>query len=299
MENGAQHQLRIEEETLSTTVSAVNSIRDSELRNTPKTPEKPDYKKARTPYKLPVPGFLYRLTLRVFSFLARKLFRYRLTGVENIPKNGGAILACNHVSYLDMGFICPLVEKTRYIYTLAKAELYSNRIVAWIMRKWCVLPIKRGCRDAEGFCAALECLKSGNLLFMFPEGTNVEEKKRFHTGVARMAIETRSPVVPIATSGLERFPGWQHIIPLLGATINVRCGKALTPPEIPGDTPEAERLRIIKEFTFRIFGEIEILKDVPNQQTLKKIRAELEELKLQKESKQELNAQEVPKLMVD
>jgi glycerol-3-phosphate dehydrogenase (NAD(P)+) len=137
-------------------------------------------------------------------------FRLRRIGRLNIPREGAAILAANHRSFLDPFVISMLTR--RPIYYVAKKELFEKRGRATLMNSLGAFPIDRGNSDQEAVDTARMLLERGELVLIFPEGTRVRPgplgaPKR---GIGRLALETGVPVVPIAVHGTEALrKGWR------------------------------------------------------------------------------------------
>ena len=133
--------------------------------------------------------------------------RFDSKGVENIPREGGAILAMNHIGYLDFALIgtCALPVK-RYVRFMAKRELFDNKIVGPLLRGMHNISVDRSSGSAS-FVAALRALKSGEIVGIFPEGTiSVSfELKEFKSGAVRLAIGADVPIVPVAVWGSQRI----------------------------------------------------------------------------------------------
>ena len=133
--------------------------------------------------------------------------RFDSKGVENIPREGGAILAMNHIGYLDFALIgtCALPVK-RYVRFMAKRELFDNKIVGPLLRGMHHISVDRSSGSAS-FVAALRTLKSGEIVGIFPEGTiSVSfELKEFKSGAVRLAIGADVPIVPVAVWGSQRI----------------------------------------------------------------------------------------------
>jgi 1-acyl-sn-glycerol-3-phosphate acyltransferase len=133
--------------------------------------------------------------------------RFNSKGVENIPREGGAILAMNHIGYLDFALIgtCALPVK-RYVRFMAKRELFDNKIVGPLLRGMHHISVDRSSGSAS-FVAALRALKSGEIVGIFPEGTiSVSfELKEFKSGAVRLAIGADVPVIPTAVWGSQRI----------------------------------------------------------------------------------------------
>jgi 1-acyl-sn-glycerol-3-phosphate acyltransferase len=142
--------------------------------------------------------------------LLRVVFRPRVSGSENVPDEGPAILASNHLSYADWLFM-PLTL-TRRVTFVAKAEYFNTPgIKGWFQKRFFSgagqVPIDRsGASAAEGaMSAAKRVLDAGDLFGIYPEGTRSHDGRLYRgkTGVARLALETGEPVIPVAVVGTD------------------------------------------------------------------------------------------------
>ena len=140
----------------------------------------------------------------------RLVFRPQVSGAENVPASGPAILASNHLSYSDWMFM-PLTLPRRVTF-VAKAEYFTTPgIKGWFQRKFFSgsgqVPIDRsGATAAEGALkAAKKILAEGELFGIYPEGTRSHDGRLYRgkTGVARLALESKVPVVPVAVVGTD------------------------------------------------------------------------------------------------
>jgi 1-acyl-sn-glycerol-3-phosphate acyltransferase len=133
--------------------------------------------------------------------LVRPTFRVKVVGRKNIPKKGAAILASNHLSALDH-VVLPMATR-RTIVNISKAQHFTKPVKAWFMRQWGVIKLERGKGDTAAMDAAKQALREGNLFCIYPEGTRSLDGKlhKGHTGVARLALELRVPVIPCAMIG--------------------------------------------------------------------------------------------------
>src|SRR5918994_399239 len=160
-------------------------------------------------------------------------FRLRRLGTEHIPE-GGVILASNHRSFLDPFAIgCCL---GRPIYFVAKQELFKNPLLGWVLNCLGAFPIRRGAADEESVATSLALLERGEAVVIFPEGTRIRTgslapPKR---GVGRLALESGSPVVPIAVTGSERARRGWRIKPV---KVHIRCGRPITFPRVEDPSP--------------------------------------------------------------
>jgi 1-acyl-sn-glycerol-3-phosphate acyltransferase len=142
--------------------------------------------------------------------LLRVVFRPRVSGAENVPEEGPAILASNHLSYADWLFM-PLTLARRVTF-VAKAEYFNTPgLKGWFQKGFFSsagqVPIDRsGASAAEGaMTAAKRVLDSGELFGIYPEGTRSHDGKLYRgkTGVARLALVTGVPVIPVAVVGTD------------------------------------------------------------------------------------------------
>ena len=142
--------------------------------------------------------------------ILRVVFRPKAYGVDNVPDEGPAILASNHLSYADWLFM-PLTLSRRVTF-VAKAEYFTTPgIKGWFQKKFFSgagqVPIDRsGANAAEGAMkSAKKILDGGGLFGIYPEGTRSHDGRLYRgkTGVARLALETGVPVIPVAVVGTD------------------------------------------------------------------------------------------------
>jgi 1-acyl-sn-glycerol-3-phosphate acyltransferase len=154
------------------------------------------------------------------------LYRLHARGRENIPAQGGFVLACNHVSNFDpwpLGL--PLWPK-RFLRFMAKSELYWFPL-ALVLDGAGAFPVRRGQADAEAIETAVELAREGNVVAMFPEGTRRRKglvkkfEARPRTGAARIALEAGVPLIPAAVKGTERLLRLGQIRVVYGAPVEL------------------------------------------------------------------------------
>ena len=138
------------------------------------------------------------------------LYRLHARGRENIPREGGFVLACNHVSSFDPWPLGLPLWPHRSLRFMAKSELYWFPLTL-ILNGAGAFPVHRGQGDVEAIETAARLAREGNVVAMFPEGTRRRKGlvKRFEarprTGAARIALEAGVPIVPAAVSGTDRL----------------------------------------------------------------------------------------------
>jgi 1-acyl-sn-glycerol-3-phosphate acyltransferase len=145
----------------------------------------------------------YRIFKAIFGPILRLLFKVRVEGIEHVPEHGRVILASNHLSFCDSIFL-PLVVKRRVTF-VAKAEYFEQRKTAWFFKMMGQIPIKRGggTASARALESAKEVLSSEGIFGIYPEGTRSPDGRLYkgRTGVARLALDTKTPVVAVAMIG--------------------------------------------------------------------------------------------------
>lgn len=172
------------------------------------------------------------------AFLALGM-RIDCVGSEYLPRTGGAVLAINHTSYLDFIFAgIPADEQGhRYVRFMAKDSVFKNPISGPLMRGMKHIPVDRSA-GAAAFDAAVESLRSGELVGVFPEATMSRsfDIKDFKTGAARMAADAGVPLIPVIVFGGQRMYSYDHKDFSRGNAISVTVGEPLHPT--PADDPQ-------------------------------------------------------------
>jgi 1-acyl-sn-glycerol-3-phosphate acyltransferase len=133
--------------------------------------------------------------------------RFDFKGDENIPRQGGAILAMNHVGYLDFALIgTAALPVKRYVRFMAKKEIFENKIAGPLMRGMHHISVDRE-NGSGSFVAALRALKAGEIIGIFPEGTTSTsfEIKELKSGAVRLAMGAGVPVIPTIIWGSQRI----------------------------------------------------------------------------------------------
>ncbi len=133
-------------------------------------------------------------------------FQFTFEGDENIPRKGGAILAINHVSYLDFAIAgTAALPVNRYVRFMAKKEIFDNKIAGPLMRGMHHISVDRG-NGSASFVAALKALKSGEIIGIFPEATisTSFEVKGLKSGAVRLAADAGVPIIPTIVWGGQR-----------------------------------------------------------------------------------------------
>ena len=163
----------------------------------------------------------------------RLFFRPWVEGMNNIPADGPAILASNHLSFSD-SFFLPLMLPRRVTF-LAKSDYFTGRgikgrLIAWFFSSAGQIPVDRsgGKASDAALRTGLRVLEGDQLLGIYPEGTRSPDGRlyRGRTGVARMALEGGVPVIPVAMVDTEKIQPPGKVIPRIGR-VGMRIGKPL------------------------------------------------------------------------
>ena len=152
---------------------------------------------------------LYRIIGTLSIPVVKGLYRLRVRGLENVPE-GGFVLAANHTSNFDPWPLGIPFLPDRQLRFMAKAELF-NPVLAPFLRAGGAFKVRRGEGDIEAMRTAVELVREGEIVVMFPEGTRQTKglvkrhTARPHTGAARIALTANAPLVPVAIGGTDRL----------------------------------------------------------------------------------------------
>jgi 1-acyl-sn-glycerol-3-phosphate acyltransferase len=182
------------------------------------------------------PSPFYLLIGAISWPVVRGLYRLRTEGQENLPEDGGYVLAANHTSNLDPWPLGMPLWPKRFLRFMAKSELY------WWPLKYVIsgaggFPVRRGERDTEAIETAVELARRGYVVAMFPHGTRQRKglvkkyQPKAHTGAARIALEAGVPLVPTAIAGTDRLLRLEPLRVRYGTPIPLDDLGALEPTE--------------------------------------------------------------------
>ena len=163
---------------------------------------------------------------------------FRMTGTEHVPREGGVLLAYNHIGYVDFIYGGLAANPSgRLVRFMAKRELFDHRWVGPLMRSLHHIEVDRGEGDRVSFHTAVDYLRAGEAVGIFPEATisRAMELKEFKTGAVRIAAEAGVPVVPVILWGTQRMMTKDHPRDFSrGKTIAITVGEPMHPT---GDGP--------------------------------------------------------------
>lgn len=235
---------------------------------------------------------LYWFFVKVLGPIARHRLGPTASGLNNVPRTGGAIIAANHLAVIDDALIpitCP-----RMVHFMGKAEYFEGKGLKGKFKKWWftsvgVFPVDRsgGNKSLGALEHAREIIEDGHLFGIHIEGTRSPDGRMYkgHTGVARLALETGCPIVPTAIIGSRELQKPGTVIPAKGKT-QVFYGK---PIEVEKKTADEITHDDLRSLTDRISAEIQ---KMSGQEYVNEYAQKVkEELKAQKAAEEEASAE--------
>lgn len=190
----------------------------------------------------------YRLLKSFLIPLLMLLFRPKVTGLRNVPTNGAVIIASNHLSFSDSIFM-PLVVP-RNVTFLAKSEYFTSPGLAGFIKKLTFIalgqvPIDRsgGKRSEAALLTGLRLLKEGHCIGIYPEGTRSPDGRLYkgRTGIARLAIESGAPIIPVAMFNTAEIQPTGQVVPKV-RRVEMVFGEAIY---LDGDSTDQVLLRTL------------------------------------------------------
>lgn len=170
---------------------------------------------------------MYRILHAIARFIFKIYFNFTKIGLENIPKNGGFVVTPNHKSFLDIPIVGSAL--TREMYTVAKKELFEKKFQKWFYRTLNGISVDRNAYDTKSVRKAIETVRNGNPILIFPEGTRYEGEGigKGKRGPAFIAASGRVPILPVGIAGTDKalpkrskFPKPSHVVIVFGKPFN-------------------------------------------------------------------------------
>lgn len=200
----------------------------------------------------------YRFAVIVIKPPLLLLFRRDFRHQERIPRSGGAIVVPNHVSYADPLLVALFVHDTgRRPRFLAKASLFKLPLAGRVVRGAKQIPVYRETADANhALSAAIDAVNAGECVLVYPEGTVTKDPAYWpmsaKTGVARLALATGAPVIPLAQWGAQHFLGRDQRPRFFPRKrIQITAGEPVDLSEFEGKPANAETMRRVTEKVMR------------------------------------------------
>ncbi len=173
---------------------------------------------------------MYSLIRSIIALLLTVVFRWRITGAENIPATGPIIVATNHISNFDPFVVGGALQ--RPVHFMAKEELFKNPVLSAIIKYLGAFPVRRGASDRNAIRMAINLLEEGKVIGLFPEGTRSKTGVlgQAEPGLAMIAAKAGATIVPAAIIGTNRVFQDGHGLPCFeihfGNPITVDKGKS-------------------------------------------------------------------------
>jgi 1-acyl-sn-glycerol-3-phosphate acyltransferase len=153
----------------------------------------------------------WRLLGPPLTAAARTLFDLRVSGLRHVPPAGPALVVANHLAHLDPLVLMAafLAGRGRRLRFLALADLFTDPVVGWLLRRARAIPVERGGGMAPAVAGVCRALDDGEVVAVYPEGRLPRgETLTARPGVGAMALATRAPVLPVALWGMQpELPG--------------------------------------------------------------------------------------------
>jgi len=198
---------------------------------------------------------LYWIIKAILTPILRLFYRVRIEGRDRVPPQGPVILAANHRSFMDSLFL-PLVIRRRVTF-VAKAEYFDDKKTAWFFRGVGQIPIRRegGSASERALASATDVLERGQVFGIYPEGTRTRDGNlhRGHTGVARLALRTGAPIVPVVMTGTDEINPIGRKLPRLFRTVSITFGTPVTVDRYAGR--EQDRM-VLRQITDEVMFEL-------------------------------------------
>jgi 1-acyl-sn-glycerol-3-phosphate acyltransferase len=169
---------------------------------------------------------MYSLVAILSWPVLRGLYRLRCRGRENLPAEGGFVLACNHVSSFDPWPLGLPLWPHRQLRFMAKSELYWWPLT-FVLNGAGAFPVRRGQRDTQAIQTAVDLARAGHVVAMFPEGTRRTKglvkkfEARPRSGAARIALEAGVPLVPAAVRGTDGLRSFRKLRVAYGPPVEI------------------------------------------------------------------------------
>jgi len=196
----------------------------------------------------------YRIGWLCFRLMYATYFRWRVIDPENVPLQGGVILASNHASFLDP----PIVGSglRRPINYLARESLFRYPGCGALLRSWNAVPVDRDGGGARGLKTILDRLLAGNAIILFPEGTRTPDGRLqpARSGIGLTVVKSTAPVVPVHVFGTFEAYGRRHWVPH-PCRLTVRYGKPMHFEALRAEAKTCDKARL-KEIYQQIADEI-------------------------------------------
>lgn len=155
---------------------------------------------------------VYSAAYHILGVIVRIWHPTTVEGLENLPEGGRTLLCANHASDWDPVLLALALPVNYRMHTMAKEELFQNPLLGWLIRKAGGFPVSRGANDIKSVRTAIQVLKDGDNLLIFPEGTVIYDGIGYvdglpahaHSGIAMIGVRTGAAMVPVFLDGAKK-----------------------------------------------------------------------------------------------
>ncbi len=200
-------------------------------------------------------GRLYPVARAILAPIFKTLWRIDVQGLENIPATGGAVFCPNHTSVVD-SFFLPVVLPRRIMF-VGKSEYMDSWKTKHLFPALGMIPIERsgGSAAERALNTAARVLEAGQFFGIYPEGTRARDGRlhRGHTGPARLALRTRTPIVPVGIVGTRQVQPPDAKLPKPFKKVSVRFGK---PVDVTRYCDRADDRMVLRQIIDEVMFEI-------------------------------------------
>lgn len=177
----------------------------------------------------------YKFMRLVAILVSRIMYRFEVSGLENIPKTGAFILCGNHISAFDP---IPLAAfSKRQLRIMAKQELFKFRPLGMFLRALGAFPVNRKTADMAAYRQTMNILKNGEGFLIFSQGTRMKDFENAKSGVAVFALKSGAPIIPVGITGPFRFR----------RKIHIHIGKAISMEAYQGQRVKSEQVEEVMD----------------------------------------------------
>ena len=172
----------------------------------------------------------YKFVRRLAIILNFIMYRFEVSGLENIPKNGAFLLCGNHISAYDPIALAGFSK--RQLNFMAKMELFKFAPLGAFLKAVGGFPVNRGATDMNAYRHAMKLLKDGHGMLIFSQGTRMKDFDNAKAGVAVFALKSGAPIIPVGITGPFRFR----------KKIQIHVGKPISMEKYQGQKVKSERV---------------------------------------------------------
>ena len=168
----------------------------------------------------------YKIIRAIMIALTKTVLPLKIVGNENLPKDGGYILCCNHTSMSDVIYM--IADNKKMVHFMGKQELFKLKFMAYLYTKMGCFPVNRGKGDTSAIETSKQLASSGNVVGIFPEGTRNKKfgpPKQGKSGAVVIAQSVGVPIVPAAICRTGKFALFRKTV--------LRYGKPIEPSDLP------------------------------------------------------------------